>query len=81
MSNVQILTDLCILIRPPACSKFLIMATETEQVSIPIVYRITELWHNQSTAPVLVVIGAVLVSYLIYNVRRLSYLPASNSGS
>ncbi|OIW24526.1 cytochrome P450 [Coniochaeta ligniaria NRRL 30616] len=51
------------------------MDTKIEELVTPLTYRLTQLREHQSTLPVLVALGVVLLSYLIYNVAFATDVP------
>lgn len=46
------------------------MDTKVQEVLSPLSYRLIQLVGHHNTLPVLVALGVVLVSYVIYNVRQ-----------
>lgn len=46
-----------------------IMDTKVQELVTPLTFRLTQLHEYQNTLPVLLALGVVLLSYLIYNVR------------
>jgi phenylacetate 2-hydroxylase len=45
------------------------MDSKAEQLITPLAYRLTQFGQHLHAGPVLVALGVVLVSYLLYNVR------------
>ena len=52
------------------------MDFKVQELLTPLSYRLTQLQQHQGTLPVLVALGAVLLSYLIYNVSQVYFLGA-----
>jgi len=53
------------------------MDSKVQELVTPLAYRLTQLRENQSTLPLLVAFGVVLLSYVLYNVRRLPMAASS----
>lgn len=47
------------------------MDTKVQDIVTPLGHRLTQLQEYQNTLPVLVALGVILLSYLVYNVRKL----------
>ena len=45
------------------------MDSKVQELVTEMSYRLTKLKDNQNTEPMLVALGVVLISYLVYNVR------------
>lgn len=49
------------------------MDSKVQELLTPLSYRLAHLQEHQGTLPVLVALGAVLLSYLIYNVSLVQF--------